>query len=75
MNEGVHCQVFYICRAVAWSDSDDDDTKRIVKSEKDKRFDELGAIIKNSKNYRKIKDMASTLGGMFSILYINAFRY
>lgn len=54
-------------RAVAWSDSDDDDTKRIVKSEKDKRFDELGAIIKNSKNYRKIKDMASTLGAFESL--------
>ena len=50
-------------RAVVWSDSDDDDTKRVVKSEKEKRFDELSAIIKSSKNYRKIKDMANTLSG------------
>ena len=57
--------IFMVCyfRAVVWSDSDDDDTKRVVKSEKEKRFDELSAIIKSSKNYRKIKDMANTLGG------------
>ncbi|KAF6025727.1 EIF3C [Bugula neritina] len=48
-------------KAAAWSDSDDDDAKRVVKSEKEKRFDELSEIIKTSKNYRKIKDMANTL--------------
>lgn len=48
-----------------WSDSDDEDAKRVVKSEKEKRFDELSDIIKQSKNYRKIKDMSNTLGGKF----------
>ncbi|XP_067935019.1 eukaryotic translation initiation factor 3 subunit C-like [Watersipora subatra] len=48
-------------RAVAWSDSDDEDAKRVVKSEKEKRFDELADIIKQSRNYRKIKDMSNTL--------------
>lgn len=46
-----------------WSDSDDDDAKRVVKSEKEKRFDELKDIIKTSKNYRKIKDLSNTLSG------------
>lgn len=60
------------CWRVVWSDSDDDDTKRVVKSEKEKRFDELCDIIKLSKNYRKIKDMANTLAGEFLLSHIVA---
>lgn len=53
----------FINRTAIWSDSDDDDAKRIVKTEKEKRFDELNDIIKTSKNYRKIKDLPNTLSG------------
>lgn len=49
-----------VSRTYAWSD-DEDDQKRVVRSEKDKRFEELQGIIKNLKNHRNIKDMASVL--------------
>lgn len=38
---------------------DEEETKRVVRSSRDKRFDELQSIIKNLRNYKKIKDMSS----------------
>lgn len=40
---------------------DEEDTKRVVRSAKEKRYEELKNIIKNIKNYKKNKDMASLL--------------
>uniref|UniRef100_A0A336N6U8 CSON007845 protein n=1 Tax=Culicoides sonorensis TaxID=179676 RepID=A0A336N6U8_CULSO len=40
---------------------DEEEVKRVVRSTKDKRYDEMGNIIKNIKNYKKIKDMSSIL--------------
>lgn len=49
-------------RPVAYAFSDEEDEpKRIVRSAKDKRFDELREIIKKMGNHKKIKDMASVL--------------
>ncbi|KAL8619146.1 hypothetical protein ACOMHN_019418 [Nucella lapillus] len=47
-------------RAYQLSD-DEEDTKRVVRSEKDKRYEDLRNIIKTLKNHKKIKDMASVL--------------
>lgn len=41
--------------------SDDEDVKRVVRSAKEKRFEELSNIIKNIRNYKKIKDIGSML--------------
>ncbi|KXJ27749.1 eukaryotic translation initiation factor 3 subunit C-like protein [Exaiptasia diaphana] len=46
-----------ISRAFVFSD-DEEETKRVVRSQKDKRFDELKNVIKQLKNYKKIKDMS-----------------
>lgn len=40
---------------------DEEETKREVRSAKDKRFDELKNIMKNMTNHKKIKDMANVL--------------
>ncbi|GFR65330.1 eukaryotic translation initiation factor 3 subunit C [Elysia marginata] len=48
-------------RAVLQFSDDEEETKRVVRSEKDKRFDELKGIIKVLKNHKKIKDMANVL--------------
>jgi len=40
---------------------DEEETKRVVRSAKDKRFDELKDVIKHLKNHKKIKDMANVL--------------
>uniref|UniRef100_A0A1L8DS53 Eukaryotic translation initiation factor 3 subunit C n=1 Tax=Nyssomyia neivai TaxID=330878 RepID=A0A1L8DS53_9DIPT len=40
---------------------DEEEVKRIVRSTKEKRYEELSNIIKNIRNYRKIKDMSSIL--------------
>ncbi|GFO43165.1 eukaryotic translation initiation factor 3 subunit c [Plakobranchus ocellatus] len=50
-----------ISRAVLQFSDDEEETKRVVRSEKDKRFDELKGIIKVLKNHKKIKDMANVL--------------
>ncbi|CAG5123359.1 unnamed protein product, partial [Candidula unifasciata] len=47
-------------RAIQFSD-DEEDTKRVVRSEKDKRYEEINGIIKQLKNHKKIKDMANVL--------------
>lgn len=39
--------------------SDEDESKRVVRSAKEKRYEELSNVIKNIRNYRKIKDMSS----------------
>ncbi|XP_046841238.1 eukaryotic translation initiation factor 3 subunit C-like [Xenia sp. Carnegie-2017] len=44
-----------------FSDDDDEDTKRVVRSQKDKRFDEISNIAKQLKNHKKIKDMSKIL--------------
>ncbi|XP_059622106.1 eukaryotic translation initiation factor 3 subunit C [Phlebotomus argentipes] len=40
---------------------DEEEVKRVVRSTKEKRYEELSNIIKNIRNYRKIKDMSSIL--------------
>ncbi|XP_059146411.1 eukaryotic translation initiation factor 3 subunit C-like isoform X2 [Physella acuta] len=47
-------------RAMQFSD-DEEETKRVVRSEKDKRFEEILTIIKQLKNHKKIKDFANVL--------------
>ncbi|CAB3988347.1 eukaryotic translation initiation factor 3 subunit C-like isoform X1 [Paramuricea clavata] len=44
-----------------FSDEEDEDTKRVVRSQKDKRFDEISSITKQLKNHKKIKDMSKIL--------------
>ena len=44
-------------KAFVFSD-DEDDTKRVVRTLKDKRFEEMQTIIKQMKNHKKIRDMA-----------------
>merc|ERR1719431_1921197 len=46
--------------AFVFSD-DEEDTKRVVRTQKDKRFDEMQTIIKQMKNHKKIRDMAKVL--------------
>jgi len=43
------------------SSSEEEDTKRVVKSAKDKRYDEMRVIIKAMKNHMKINDFVSLL--------------
>lgn len=38
---------------------DEEDAKRVVRSAKVKRYEELNSVIKNIKNYRKNKDLAN----------------
>lgn len=40
---------------------DEEDVKRVVRSTKEKRYEDLSNIIKSIRNYKKIKDMASLL--------------
>ena len=41
--------------------SDDEDVKRVVRSQKEKRYEELSNIIKSIRNHKKIKDIGSML--------------
>ncbi|CAD5114851.1 DgyrCDS3887 [Dimorphilus gyrociliatus] len=43
-----------------WSESDDEE-KRVVRSAKDKRYEELRDVIKQISNHKKIKDMTKVL--------------
>lgn len=40
---------------------EEEDVKRVVRSTKEKRYEDLSNIIKNIRNYKKIKDMSSML--------------
>lgn len=40
---------------------DEEEVKRIVRSTKEKRFEELSNILKNIRNHKKIKDIGSIL--------------
>lgn len=54
-------------RGFAGSDSDEDsdeDVKRVVKSARDKRFDEMRSIVKSLKNAQKINDWVAIQNGM-----------
>lgn len=50
--------IIFIC--IQFSD-EEEDVKRVVRSTKEKRYEELSNIIKSIRNYKKIKDMASLL--------------
>uniref|UniRef100_A0A0B7BD44 Eukaryotic translation initiation factor 3 subunit C n=1 Tax=Arion vulgaris TaxID=1028688 RepID=A0A0B7BD44_9EUPU len=54
-------------RAMQFSD-DEEETKRVVRSEKDKRYEEINGIIKQLKNHKKIKDMANVLTDFESLI-------
>ncbi|KAH9518662.1 Eukaryotic translation initiation factor 3 subunit C [Bulinus truncatus] len=54
-------------RALQFSD-DEEETRRVVRSEKDKRFDEIRTIIKQLKNHKKIKDFANVLTDFESLI-------
>lgn len=40
---------------------DEEETKRVVRSTKEKRYEEIANLIKLIRNYKKIKDMSSML--------------
>lgn len=40
---------------------DEEETKRVVRSTKEKRYEEIANIIKLIRNFKKIKDMSSML--------------
>lgn len=42
---------------------EEEETKRIVRSTKEKRYEELMNLIKQIRNFKKIKDMSSMLTG------------
>ncbi|XP_053376281.1 eukaryotic translation initiation factor 3 subunit C-like isoform X2 [Mercenaria mercenaria] len=46
---------------------DEEETRRVVRSEKDKRYEELLNIIKSLKNKKKIKDMSNVLSDFESL--------
>lgn len=52
--------MFEKCRAYAFSD-EEEETKRTIKSAKEKRYEELFTIIKQIKNFKKIKDFSKLL--------------
>ncbi|KAK2168655.1 hypothetical protein LSH36_15g12053 [Paralvinella palmiformis] len=47
-------------RVIQW-DETEEETRRVVKSQRDKRFDEMKDMIKTMRNHKKIKDMANIL--------------
>ncbi|XP_070572268.1 eukaryotic translation initiation factor 3 subunit C-like [Ptychodera flava] len=50
-------------RMFMFSDDDEDSAKRVVRSAKDKRFDEIQGVIKQIKNHKKIRDISKVLTG------------
>lgn len=44
---------------------DDEDPKRVVRSTKEKRYEELSNVIKQIRNFKKIKDMSSMLSSKY----------
>lgn len=54
--------IIKITRNISLQFSDDEEeTKRIVRSTKEKRYEEIANLIKLIRNYKKIKDMSSML--------------
>ncbi|KAF5400038.1 Eukaryotic translation initiation factor 3 subunit C [Paragonimus heterotremus] len=51
--------------------SDEEEAKRVVKSAKDKRFEEMQSIIKNLNNHKKIKDMSNVLTDFESLVRVH----
>lgn len=49
--------------AYTFSDDDEEETKRVVRSTKEKRFEELQTLIKQARNHKKNKDIAKILDG------------
>lgn len=47
---------------------EDEETKRVVRSSKDKRFEELTSIIKKMRNHKKIKDMSNVLSDFDNLI-------
>lgn len=45
---------------------DEEDTKRVVRSAREKRFEDLHNTIKQMRNYKKIKDLSSMLSSKFN---------
>ncbi|KAI0212557.1 Eukaryotic translation initiation factor 3 subunit C [Lamellibrachia satsuma] len=59
-DEEVPVRPIGISKPMQWSD-EEEEVKRVVRSAKDKRFEELKEIIKKTRNHKKIKDMAKIL--------------
>lgn len=47
---------------------EEEETKRIVRSTKEKRYEELTNLIKQIRNFKKIKDMSSMLTGFEDLM-------
>jgi translation initiation factor 3 subunit C len=55
---------------------EEEETKRVVRSAKEKRYEDLTNIMKQIRNFKKIKDMSSMLSSKYTFLpfiYINDF--
>ena len=50
------------------SDEEEDDVKRLVRSAKEKRYEELNKIIKNIRNSKKIKDFTKMESGFLELV-------
>jgi translation initiation factor 3 subunit C len=61
-------------RAYTFSEDEEEDVKRVVRSAKEKRFEELQNLIKQARNHKKNKDLAKVLAGFEEIsrAYIKA---
>jgi translation initiation factor 3 subunit C len=53
---------------------DEEDTKRVVRSAREKRFEDLHNTIKQMRNYKKIKDLKGLLSSTFSCKLIRPFN-
>lgn len=53
--------------AYTFSDDDEEETKRVVRSAKEKRYEELQTLIKQARNHKKNKDIAKVLDGFEDI--------
>ncbi|XP_042891512.1 eukaryotic translation initiation factor 3 subunit C-like [Penaeus japonicus] len=59
---------------------DEEDTKRVVRSAKEKRYEEIKNNIKSIKNYKSIRDLYSVLSSKFPFVMVwssdsNLFRF
>lgn len=52
-----------LATAYTFSDDEEEDTKRVVRSTKEKRYEELQTLIKQARNHKKNKDIAKLLDG------------